>query len=84
MWDFMASPKVKMINVRLTPEVHDAFKIACDLRGVSMSSFLHQTIVKTIREEKEREPHVFAQKARGLKSAGVAKAEPEQRQRKAK
>lgn len=55
----VVSAKVKMINVRLTPEVHDAFKIACELRGVSMSSFLHQTVVKAIREEKEREPQAF-------------------------
>jgi hypothetical protein len=53
------SPKSKMINVRLTPSVHDDFKIACDLRGVSMSSAMHQFVVRTIREEKEREPKAF-------------------------
>ena len=56
---FMASPKVRMINVRLTPQVHEAFKMACELRGGSMSSLLHQFVVRTIREEKEREPHAF-------------------------
>ena len=64
MFDFVASPKIKMINVRLTPEVHDAFKIACNLRGASMSSFLHQTIVRTIREEREREPQAFTKPER--------------------
>lgn len=59
----MASSKVKMINVRLTSEMHKAFKIACELRGASMSSFLHQTIARTIREEKEREPRAFTLKA---------------------
>lgn len=53
--------KVKMINVRLSPTVHDQFKIACELRGASMSSLLHQFIVRTIREERELEPHAFAQ-----------------------
>ena len=55
----MASSKVKMINVRLNPDVHDAFKTACELRGGSMSSIMHQFIVRTIREEKEREPQAF-------------------------
>lgn len=55
----MASPKVRMVNVRLTPQVHEAFKIACDLRGVSMSSLMHQFVVRTIREEKELEPKAF-------------------------
>jgi hypothetical protein len=55
----MASPKVKMINVRLKPDTHDDFKIACELRGGSMSSILHQFIVRTIREEKEMSPRSF-------------------------
>lgn len=56
---FVATPKVKMINVRLKPSVHDEFKIACELRGASMSSLMHQFIVRTIREEKDREPQAF-------------------------
>lgn len=58
----MASPKVKMINVRLKPDTHDEFKIACELRGGSMSSLMHQFIVRTIREEKERDPRAFLPK----------------------
>lgn len=77
MFGMMASPKVKMINVRLTPEVHDAFKIACDLRGASMSSLLHQFVVRTIREEREREPNAFATKQKGevIAHIGSEKAE---------
>lgn len=59
MLQIVASPKVKMINVRLKPNTHDEFKIACELRGGSMSSIMHQFIVRTIREEKEREPRAF-------------------------
>jgi hypothetical protein len=62
MLSLVASPKVKMINVRLTPDVHDQFKTAVELRGASMSSFLHQFIVRTIREEKERDPAAFKPK----------------------
>lgn len=36
MFDSVTSSKVKMINVRLAPLVHDQFKIACELRGGSM------------------------------------------------
>lgn len=59
MFVFVASPKIKMINVRLKPLVHEEFKIACDLRGASMSSLMHQFIVRTIREEKELSPQTF-------------------------
>lgn len=64
---FVASPKTKMINVRLVPRVHDDFKIACDLKGVSMSSLMHQFVVKTIREEKERDPQAFIRQTEGEK-----------------
>lgn len=55
----VASPKAKMINVRLEPEVHEEFKIACKLRGVSMSSILHQYIFRVIREERAEAPSAF-------------------------
>ena len=66
-----------MINVRLTPSVHEAFKIACDLRGVSMSSLLHQFIVRTIREEKEREPSAFATRPVGIPMAKITVSTPD-------
>lgn len=51
--------KERLVNVRLKEKTHEEFKIACDLRGASMSSLLHQFIVRTIREEKEHSPHSF-------------------------
>jgi antitoxin component of RelBE/YafQ-DinJ toxin-antitoxin module len=74
---FVVSPKEKMINVRLTPAVHDQFKVACDLRGVSMSSLLHQFIVRTIREEKTLEPDAFEQKLEQARRARVVDLEDE-------
>jgi hypothetical protein len=56
---FMSVGKDKMITLRLSEQAHKDFKIAADLRGASMSSLLHQFIVKLIREEKEREPQAF-------------------------
>lgn len=77
MLDFVVSPKAKMINVRLTPAVHDQFKIACDLRGVSMSSLLHQFIVRTIREERELEPKMFEAETRAtFHNAEIAEFPP--------
>jgi hypothetical protein len=55
----VATPKTRMVNVRLTEKVHEDFKIACELRGGSMSSLLYQFIVRTIREEREMEPKAF-------------------------
>jgi len=51
--------KERLVNVRLKEKTHQEFKIACELRGASMSSLLHQFIVRTIREEKEHAPHSF-------------------------
>lgn len=51
--------KERMINVRLSERTHEEFKIAAELRGASMSGLLHQFIVRTIREEKERESQAF-------------------------
>lgn len=77
----VASSKDKMINVRLTPVVHEQFKIACDLRGGSMSSLLHQFIVRTIREERELDPKAFeliqsdhTKKTKQLKTGAPASA----------
>jgi hypothetical protein len=33
----VATPKTRMVNVRLTEKVHEDFKIACELRGGSMT-----------------------------------------------
>lgn len=56
--------KIKMINVRLGEQTHKDFKIACELKGGGMAQILHQFIVKTIREEKEREPQAFLESIR--------------------
>lgn len=55
----VASSKERMVNVRLEPDVHEDFKIACALRGASMSSLLHQYIYRVIREEKALSPQEF-------------------------
>lgn len=58
----VASPKTRMVNVRLTEQVHEDFKIACELRGVSMSSLMHQFVIRTIREERELDPKAFVRR----------------------
>jgi hypothetical protein len=52
--------KEVLINIRLKPETREEFRISAELRGATMSGLLHQFIVRTIREEKERDPKAFA------------------------
>lgn len=52
--------KEVLINIRLKPDTREEFRIAAELRGATMSGLLHQFIVRTIREEKERDPEAFA------------------------
>jgi hypothetical protein len=52
--------KEVLINIRLKPETREEFRISAELRGATMSGLLHQFIVRTIREEKERDPEAFA------------------------
>ncbi len=66
MLDIMAKVKSSMVNVRLNEQTHEEFKTVCELRGVSMSGFLHQFIVKAIREEKDREPSAFITQAESV------------------
>ncbi len=47
------------INLRVNLRIREEFKLAADLRGASMSGLLHQFIVRTIREEKEKSPVAF-------------------------
>jgi len=53
--------KTRIVNVRLAPEVHDDFRLACELRGASMSALLHQFIFRVIREERDAAPSAFEQ-----------------------
>lgn len=55
-----AQNKEVLINIRLRHETREEFRVAAELRGATMSGLLHQFIVRTIREEKERAPDTFA------------------------
>jgi uncharacterized protein (DUF1778 family) len=63
--------KEVLINIRLRYETREEFRVAAELRGATMSGLLHQFIVRTIREEKERDPAAFVE----LQSADLSKAE---------
>lgn len=56
--------KTKLITVRLKEETHEEFKIAAELKGLTMSGLLHQFIVRTIREEKDTSPQSFTKLTR--------------------
>lgn len=61
--NFMAKTKTVLINLRIAESVRDGFKIVADLRGATLSGLIHQFIVKSIREEKERDPRAFVKPA---------------------
>jgi hypothetical protein len=48
-----------LINLRINSRIRDEFRVAAGLRGASVSGLLHQFIVQTIREERERNPRAF-------------------------
>src|SRR5262249_301692 len=48
-----------LINLKLDPWEREEFRLACKLRGASMSGLLHQYIVQTIRAERALNPDAF-------------------------
>lgn len=62
--------------MRLKPETREEFRVAAELRGATMSGLLHQFIVRTIREEKERDPEAFAR----LKNTDLSEGDQPSRQ----
>jgi hypothetical protein len=73
----MGKEKLSTINLKVPPRTHADFRIAAKLRGGTMSSLLHQYIVRIIREEKERDPEAFnTPPKKSLKSAVGAERIP--------
>jgi hypothetical protein len=64
--------KGKLLTVRVDVDTLIDFNTACDLRGATASSYLHQYVVKTIREEKEANALAFA-KARKIAASKYRK-----------
>jgi uncharacterized protein (DUF1778 family) len=64
--------KDKIINLRVAPEKRLEFKTASRLRGATMSGLLHQFMVKTIREEKDRDIAEFEKTLEVIRSEELA------------
>jgi antitoxin component of RelBE/YafQ-DinJ toxin-antitoxin module len=58
----MAKTKNILINLRISEDVREDFRVVAELRGSTISGLLHQFIVKSIREEKDRDLRVFTQR----------------------
>lgn len=56
---YSVKTKEKLMNIKMNPQTHREFKLAAELRGATMSSLIHQFIVRIIREEKDRYPIAF-------------------------
>lgn len=48
--------KQKIFNMKIADHVRDEFRLACEIRGSTMSNELHRHIFTIIREEKARLP----------------------------
>jgi len=58
----VATNKEVLVTIRIAESVREEFKKAAELRGSTMSGLMHQFIIRTIREEKQLSPHVFAER----------------------
>lgn len=56
----MNEGKKSTINLKVSPDIHAQFSLACDLREATMSKVLHAHILRIIKEEKEKHPAEFA------------------------
>ena len=66
--------KEGLLTVRVTTEKLQEFQAACELEGLSMSGFVHQHIIKTIREVESRNPVLFQETLQRLKAIAEEKA----------
>lgn len=46
--------KETRLNIRVKPKFKDDLQAVADYHGLTVSSYVHSILVKTIREEKER------------------------------
>lgn len=58
------------INLKINSNLREEFQAAAHLRGASMSSLLHQHIVRVVREEKERNIDEFTKALEFVRSVG--------------
>lgn len=62
--------KDALINLKINTGTRDDLKAAASLRGLTVSALLHQFIVKTIREERERNEQAFQAALAAVRQAG--------------
>lgn len=55
-----------LMTLRVRADVRDAFRVAADMKGSTMSGLLNQYIVRTIRDVQETYPEEFRLKLREL------------------
>jgi hypothetical protein len=58
-FESMASRKMALLTVPLKPDTLEDFKTACELKGATMSSWIRQFVMQTIREERQHQPKAF-------------------------
>src|SRR5688572_13976980 len=58
-YNIVRTVKSRFLQIRINEDIKSDFQIVAELRGLSTSALIHSLIVKTIREEKAREPRAF-------------------------
>ena len=51
--------KVNKLNIRISDELKAGLEAVAEYRGLTVSSYVHSLLVRTVREEKQNMPDAF-------------------------
>lgn len=54
------------LYIRMSSDIKEDLRILSEHVGLSMSSFIHSLVVKTISQEREKNPNLFQKKSNGI------------------
>lgn len=72
----------EQLHIRVRPDIKEDLKILAELRGLTMSGFVHSLIVRSIREEKLQFPESFGKSVRNvnkIKSTTIKLKKPDEK-----
>jgi hypothetical protein len=77
-YNIVPTVKTKFLQIRISEDIKADLQVVAELRGLSTSALIHSLIVKTVREEKNREPRAF--QANAINRAGGVRVAPRAKQ----
>ena len=66
--NIVMTDKGDYIQFRISDDLKADAKIAARLRGLSISALITSYLVRVVREEKDRSPHEFPRRIKGVRS----------------